>query len=152
MIEINYDDRQVLDALQELSRRMHDMKPVMRDIAGVMADATERAFEDEADPATGLAWHPLMASTVTMRGGDAHPILQRSGQLASSIVTAYGADFAQIGSNKVYAAMHQFGGTTAPNSMIPGKAIPARPFLGLGDDDKDEILDIVRGYLAEALD
>lgn len=152
MIEIKYDDRDVLDALQELSRRMDDMTPVMRDIAGVMAAATERAFENETDPATGLAWHPLMASTVKMRGGDAHPILQRSGQLAGRIVTAYGQDFAQIGSNKVYAAMHQFGGVTAPNSMIPGKAIPARPFLGLGEDDQEEILDIVRGYLAEALD
>lgn len=152
MIEIQYDDRDVLDALQELSRRMGDMTPVMRDIAGVMADATERAVEDETDPATGLAWHPLMASTVKMRGGDAHPILQRSGQLAGSIVTAHGQDFAQVGSNKVYAGMHQFGGVTAPNSMIPGKAIPARPFLGLGEDDQDEILDIVRSYLAEALD
>ncbi|MEW6444980.1 MAG: phage virion morphogenesis protein [Pseudomonadota bacterium] len=83
MIEIKYDDRQVLDALQELSRRMDDMTPVMRDIAGVMEDATERAFENETDQATGLAWRPLKASTVKMRGGDAHPILQRSGQLAS---------------------------------------------------------------------
>jgi len=152
MIEIQYDDREVLDALHELQRRMGDLTPVMRGIAGVMADATERAFGNEEDPATGLAWHPLMASTVKMRGGDAHPILQRSGQLASSVVTDYGADFAQIGTNKVYAAMHQFGGVTSPNSMIPGKTIPARPFLGLGDDDQEEILDIVRGYLGEALD
>jgi len=151
MIEIKYDDRQVLDALHELSRRMDDMTPAMRAIAGVMADATERAFEDEADPATGMAWHPLMASTVNMRCGDAHPILQRSGQLAGSIVTSHGPEFAQVGSNKVYAGMHQFGGVTSPNSMIPGKAIPARPFLGLGEDDQEEILDIVRGYLAEAV-
>lgn len=151
MIEIQYDDRQVLDALQELSRRMDDMTPAMRDIAGVMADATERAFANEADPATGRAWHPLMASTVKMRGGDAHPILQRSGQMAASVVTAYGADHAEVGSNKVYAAMHQFGGVTAHNSMIPGKIIPPRPFLGLGEDDREEILNIVRGYLAGAL-
>ena len=84
MIKIEYNDRTVLDALNELSRRMDDLTPVMRAIAGVMADATARAFENEEDPATGLAWHPLMASTVKMRGGDAHPILQRSGQLAGA--------------------------------------------------------------------
>lgn len=163
MIEIKYDDRQVLDALQELTRRMHDMAPAMRDIAGVMADATERAFKNEADPATGLAWHPLMASTVRMRGGDAHPILRRSGQLASSVVTAHGADYAQVGSNKDYAATHQFGAgrgefgegrykTRNGTFPIPWGDVHARPFLGLGEDDKAEILDIVRGYLAEALD
>ena len=138
MINIEYNDSQVMTALNELMSRMGDLTPAMRDIAGVMADATERAFDNEQDPESGLAWHPLMASTVAMRGGNAHPILQNSGQLAASVVTAYGADFAQIGSNKVYAAMHQFGGTTASNSMIPGKDIQARPFLGLGDDDKEE--------------
>ncbi len=159
MIEIQYDDRDVLDALQDLSRRMDDMTPVMRDIAGVMAGATERAFENETDPATGLAWHPLMASTVKMRGGDAHPLLKRSGQLAGSIVTAHGADFAQIGSNKDYAGTHQFGAgrgefgegrykTRNGTFPIPWGDIPARPFLGLGEDDQDEILDIVRSYLA----
>jgi len=91
-----------------------------------------------------------MASTVKMRGGDAHPILQRSGLLAISVVTDYGADFAQTGTNKVYAAMHQFGGVTSPNSMIPGKLIPARPFFGLGDDAQEEILYIVGGYLGGA--
>lgn len=43
--------------------------------------------------------------------------------------------------------MHQFGGTTAADSMSPGKNIPARPFLGLGDEDQEGILDIIRGYL-----
>ena len=156
MINIEYNDSQVMSALNELMRRMGDLTPVMRDIAGVMEDATERAFDNEQDPESGLAWHPLMASTVAMRGGNAHPILQNSGQLAGSIVSAYGADFAQIGSaeigsNKKYAAMHQFGGTTASNSMIPGKDIPARPFLGLGDDDQDEILTILNSYLASAI-
>lgn len=149
MIEIQYVDRDVLDALQQLQRRMVDMPPAMQDIAGVMADATERAFDDEADPATGLAWHPLMDSTVKMRGGDAHPILQRSGQLAASIVTEHGKDYAVVGSNKRYAAIHQFGGQAGRKRMA---TIQARPYLGLGEDDKDEILDIVRGYIAEALD
>lgn len=151
MINIEYNDSQVMSALNELMRRMGDLTPVMRDIAGVMEDATERAFDNEQDPESGLAWHPLMASTVAMRGGNAHPILQNSGQLAASIVSAYGADFAEIGTNKVYAAIQHLGGTTASNSMIPGKDIHARPFLGLGDDDQEEILNILNSYLASAI-
>lgn len=146
MIEIDYKDRSVLNALRRLDDRLGNLKPAMRDIAGVLADASERAFQDEADPATGAPWAPLTEATVGMRG-DAHPILQRSGQLAASISPDWGRDFAAAGTNKVYAAMHQFGGTTAADSMIPGKDIPARPFLGLGDEDRDEILDIIRGHL-----
>ncbi len=147
MIDIDYKDRAVLNALQSLDRRLDNLTPAMRDIAGVLTDATERAFQDEADPATGTPWAPLTEATVGMRGGDAHPILQRSGQLAASVSGDWGPDQAVAGTNKVYAAMQQFGGTTAATSMIPGKDIPARPFLGIGDEDKDEILDIVRSYL-----
>lgn len=106
MIKIEYDDRPVLDALQDLQRRMDDMTPAMRDITGVMADAAERAFETESDPATGRQWDALTATTVALRGGDARPILNRSGGrgLVGSISTDYGDDYAVIGTNKVYAA------------------------------------------------
>ncbi|WP_322521161.1 phage virion morphogenesis protein [Guyparkeria halophila] len=147
MIEIDYKDRSVLNALQRLDDRLTNLTPAMRDIAGVLTDATERAFQDEADPATGTPWAPLTEATVGMRGGDAHPILQRSGQLAASVTGDWGPDHAVAGTNKVYAAMQQFGGITKANSMIPYKEIPARPFLGIGDEDKNEILDIVRSYL-----
>lgn len=56
-----------------------------------------------------------------------------------------------VGTGKEYAAIHQFGGITAPGSMIPGKEIPSRPFLGLSDDDETEILNIIRDYVADAL-
>ena len=147
MIQIEHNSDDILRALQQLQGRMTDMSPVMLDIAGVLADASKRAFQSEQDPATGRAWDALTAVTVAMRGGNAHPILQRSGQLAASVTTAYGSDFAEVGTNKVYAAMHQFGGSTAGNSMIPGKTIHARPFLGLGDEDEEEILDIILRYL-----
>ena len=144
MIQIEVNDRLVLDALQQMMRRMGDMTPAMRDIAGVLADASERAFQNEQDPTIGQGWAALRPATVAFRGGAAHPILQRSGQLAASISSSYGANFAQVGTNKVYAAMMQFGGTTASNSMMPNKEIAARPFIGLGDQDQVEILDTIQ--------
>jgi phage virion morphogenesis protein len=56
-------------------------------------------------------------------------------------------DQMQLGSTMVYAAMHQFGGTTAPNSMIPNKAIPARPYLGISETDEAEIIATIGDYL-----
>lgn len=138
MIRITYDDGSVLNALNQLQARMSDLTPVMRAIAGVLEDASARAFENERAPSTGAAWQSLLPATVKARGGDAHPILQRSGQLAASITSAYGKDFAEVGTNKLYAATHQFGRDT----------IPARPFIGIGDQDRGEIMDIIAQFLA----
>ena len=43
----------------------------------------------------------------------------------------------------VYAAIQQFGGTTSPKSMIPGREIPSRPFLGLSQEDEGEVMAIL---------
>ena len=45
--------------------------------------------------------------------------------------------------------MQQFGGITSSASMIPGKFIPARPFFGISEEDKANILDIVGSYLVK---
>jgi len=52
----------------------------------------------------------------------------------------------RIGSPMVYAAMQQFGGTKAQWPHLWGD-IPARPFLGVSDADKTNILDIIGSYL-----
>jgi len=52
----------------------------------------------------------------------------------------------RIGSSLPYAAMQQFGGTKAQWPHLWGD-IPARPFLGVSDLDKTNILDIVGSYL-----
>jgi phage gpG-like protein len=48
--------------------------------------------------------------------------------------------------------MQQFGGTTSPRSMIPGKRIPARPFLGISDSDETMILKTVNDYFRGVID
>lgn len=146
-VTIEVDDREILEVLQQLRDRVDDLSPAMNEIVGVMRDASQQAFENEADPVTGEKWEKLSPVTVLMRGGDAHPILQRSGDLAR-LQTEYGRDYAMVGSPEIYAAMQQFGGITAPNSMIPGKKIPARPFLGLSDEDEREILEILQDHLS----
>ena len=66
-------------------------------------------FEGEASPA-GTPWQPLAPATVRRRKGkNAHPILRVSGRLARTHVKA-SADCAVVGSNLVYAAIHQYGG------------------------------------------
>ncbi len=150
-IQVRLDDQEVMDVLHELLIRGQDLTPVMRDIAGVLKDASLRAFGNESDPATGTPWVPLKEGTTERKIGGGvrgdHPILQVIGQLRRSVEgsVSYGPDWAAVGSNLDYAAIHQFGGLPG---MPPGPAaVPARPYLGVGDDDLEEILDLVQGYL-----
>lgn len=157
MIEIQVDDRDVMAAFNRLIASANDLSPAMRKVAGILADATERAFEMEQDPVTGASWAPLKPSTVKRRKGDAHPILQQSGQLAASVQSTSGRDFAQAGTNKEYAATHQFGarkgkfGATRRGVPIPWGDIPARPFLGIGERDKEAIIDVFNAHLFAAI-
>ncbi|MEI8599765.1 phage virion morphogenesis protein [Shewanella sp. PP-Sp27a-2] len=69
---------------------------------------------------------PTLRPTLNSQGGK---ILQASaGGLAASVAADSGDFWAAIGSNKIYAAIHHFGGT---DDMPAGPAgIPARPYLG----------------------
>jgi phage gpG-like protein len=53
----------------------------------------------------GPGWAPLAVK----RRGSAHPILQRSGQLAASITSSHGRDFAAITAPPVIAIAAAFG-------------------------------------------
>lgn len=47
MIQIKIDDKAVQKMLKDLSRRGGNLRPVMKNIAGIMHDAVEENFEQE---------------------------------------------------------------------------------------------------------
>ena len=49
-IKIEYDDREVVAALNRLGRAGRDLTPAMREIAAALEDAAEEAFEREQSP------------------------------------------------------------------------------------------------------
>jgi phage virion morphogenesis protein len=87
----------------------------------------------------------------------------QGGLLGSITSRASGSEVA-IGSNKVYAAIHQFGGTIRPKrpggrlffrtvgGQVWGVArqvtLPARPYLGLSDADIEDVLDAAEDRIA----
>ena len=143
-IEIKIDNREVLTRLQELASRGENLRPLMKNIAGIMSTATEDNFKDEGRPEK---WVDLSETTKKQRqkiGKYPGQILQVSGQLASSISTAYDDNSAVIGSNLAYAAIHQLGGQAGKNKKT---TIPARPYLKLTDDNFEEIFDEINKFL-----
>ena len=78
----------------------------------------------------GRSWKPLEKSTLKARrtggkSGRSGKILQDDGLLKNSIVASSTADKAEVGTNKIYAATHQFG----------RDAIPAREFIYISDSE-----------------
>ena len=143
-IEIKIDNKEVLTRLQELASRGENLRPLMKNIAEIMATATEDNFKDEGRPEK---WVDLSETTKKQRqkiGKYPGQILQVSGQLASSVSTAYDDNSAVIGSNLAYAAIHQLGGQAGKNKKT---TIPARPFLKLTDDNFEEIFDEINKFL-----
>jgi len=156
-IRIEIDDEQALRALQRAAAAGRDLSPLMRDIAGVIEDAIERAFQTQSDPETGEPWAPLAESTKKQRSGsEPFAILQDSSSLVQSIRSDFDASSAEAGVAEIYGVTHQFGaekgefGDTRHGVPIPWGDIPARPFLGLSDEDENEILDLVSAYLSDS--
>ena len=142
-IEIKIDNKKVEKALLEIAQKTSNLRPLMKNIAGIMADSTEENFKEEGRP----KWKDLSEKTKTARKKTGHypgQILQVSGQLALSVTTQYDDSSAVIGSNKVYAAIHQLGGQAGKNKKT---TIPARPYLSLTNEEYEEILSLVENYL-----
>ena len=143
-IEIKIDNNDVERKLLELAQKSENLRPLMKNIAGIFASATEENFKNEGRPDK---WTELSEATKKQRTKQKKwpgQILQVSGQLASSISTQYDDESAVMGSNLDYAAIHQLGGQAGKNKKVE---IPARPYLKLTDDNFNEILDATKQYL-----
>lgn len=160
MIVISVNDEHFKRSMARLLQNMENRRPIMASVAAELLSMAEDNFESESWG--GDKWKE------TLRGGKK---LQLRGQLAGSINTQSGNDFARIGSNKKYAAIHHLGGEiaakNAPYLMIPlgggrfarkkSVSIPARPYLPIdgsgklqSDGDK-RILDVVKDALARGV-
>ena len=143
-IEIKLDNKEVESRLLDLAKRSENLRPLMKNIAGIFAYSTEENFKNEGRPDK---WTELSESTIKQRTKNKQwpgMILQISGQLASSVNTYYDNDSAVIGSNLDYAAIHQLGGQAGKNKSVE---IPARPYLKLTDEDFEEILSVTENFL-----
>ena len=158
-ITVQVSDREVRDALNRLREAGADMTPAMRDIAAAMESTAQAAFQHQRSP-DGEKWPDLSEHTKARRRKRRKwpgQILHVSGRLAASISSSYNADSAIAGTNLIYAVTHQFGaargkfGSTRRGRPIPFGDIPARPFFGISDDLKDEVLDVLAEHLTNAI-
>jgi phage virion morphogenesis protein len=132
--------------------------PALRDIAAYGESSTRERFRLQISP-EGNRWKPL--KTELFEGGFfgkkhlrkdgrirksainralGRKILTRDGHLGDSITAKSSSQYAEWGTNRIYAAIHQFGGKAGRGRKV---TIPARPYLGVNDENAADILNLL---------
>lgn len=186
--EVKTDDTQLKAAVAGFIALGRSPRAMLRDIATAGENQTRARFRTQTAP-DGSTWKQSMRAK--LRGGKT---LTLAGHLSGSISSQTTADTAEWGVNRVYAAIHQFGGeirkpafsswrrlrTTARGTLLRQKDhknlavfakdshkravkrrftvsehvidMPARPFLGVNDQDASEFLDIIAAHISRVTD
>lgn len=153
---IQVDDENARKALAELARLIDNQEPALRDIGAYLERSHDERFAAGEAP-DGSKWAPLSESYRAIKPQHRDKVLVLEGHLRDSLHYQIEGDGLLFGTDRVYGAVHQFDaekgsfGTTKRGSPIPWGDIPARPFLGLSDADREEIAAILEEHIQAAI-
>ncbi|KAA6204511.1 MAG: phage virion morphogenesis protein [Candidatus Tokpelaia sp.] len=151
-IKVNVDDKRLLADFSRLQRMMGDTTPIMRIIGVGLTGNIQKRLKTGA---LESRWAPLNpAYKATKRNAR---MMVESGMLRSSLTSAPGNGYVYIGTNRIYAAIHQLGGTIKrkyeggwrsdkEDHTWETKSVttmPARPFLTVEEDDREMMANII---------
>ena len=155
---LRFDADQAELAFASLQAKSGDLSPLMDQVGALLEQSSRDRIEATNVSPEGVAW-PVSLRAAEVGG----PTLWDSGRLAASLTHIAGRDSVEIGSNLIYAGVHQEGATIYPKSAsalsfrLPNGAfvsvgsvtIPARPYLGVSDADGEEIEALTADYLLD---
>lgn len=142
-LEFEWDDREFQAYCAKMIARGQRLRPLMLDINEMLLDSTRERFTTKTAP-DGSAWKPLKPSTIARKKGKGS-LLVFDGYLRDLMRGEAGDDYSEISSALAYSALHQLGGTP---EMAPGPAaVEERPYIGLSDDDTENMLRMAVDYL-----
>lgn len=128
-------------ALGKAAQKLGDTQALMESVGEALRSGTIERFDAEEDP-QGKKWKP---SARAMAGGS--KTLDKESHLKDSIDYATTSDKVMVGSNLPYARIHQLGGKTGKGHKVD---MPARPYLGVSEEDMDEVRETMADFLAGA--
>lgn len=149
MVDVIIDDARVRAGLNNLLAAGLNLRPALVSIGEILKESTQKRFMSTTAP-DGSAWLlNSVLSTLLYKDGD-RPLTD-DGTLGNTInYQILDANSVAVGSPMEYAAMQQFGGTKSEFPNLWGD-VPARPFLGLSDDDSKQILEMIHDYLLSSI-
>lgn len=164
-IELKHEIRDQItsDVLRQIERNMGSTRPALMEIGEHLQGSVEERFRTETDP-QGRSWEPLTDFTKANKRGN--QILTESGGagLRGSIHYRVGSDSLEQGTNKIYGAIQQLGGTIKAKrggalaigrpdgafAVVKQVTIPAREYLGLSASDREVIDQILQRHALPA--
>ena len=162
-ITVAIDDTKITGLLDRLKARTRDLTPAMKIVGEIVRSSVIRNFmqggrPDKWTPTKGLSSYITRRAgsagrkrkTYTLKSskGSAHPAGKKTlidtGRLKNSITSRAYSNKAVVGTNVIYAAIHQFGGKAGRGRKT---TIPARPFLMVHNEDWAEIKKVLEREL-----
>jgi phage virion morphogenesis protein len=145
---IQIEDNEIRRGLQRLISKLQDLRPAYKAIGEQGLVFIDEYFEKEQDPG-GTPWADLQPATLKRKQGQGSTLVGVTRPREGGSVSATG-DLRRIayqvrsgsvewGSNRIYAATHQFGDES--------RSIPPRPFLGFNDLALQEFGQILLDHL-----
>lgn len=142
VLKTRLDDIKAIALLQGLERL--DTRPLFDEIGSYAISQLQRRLQEGVD----VEGNDLQPSQRALDEGG--KTLVDHGHLRDSYTynVFLSGEGVEVGSDLVYSAIHHFGGETGRNHATE---LPARPVLGINDEDEQEIDDIAFDFLKRQL-
>ncbi len=161
--------------MENMNLSDQDLLALNERVAAILEQSTQERFEEEKGP-DGKSWPPLSEQTLvararrrtrrkdgssgfrTKRGNlsrraqrvmESAAILKDTSRLMRSITSKARPEGAAVGTNLVYAAIHQLGGKAGRGKRVE---IPARPYLGVSSADEQDLLAMLQEFIKERVE
>lgn len=152
-MEVHGDWKKLTKVLNRLENV--DFAKLHENIGEVLISTTHERFRNGRAP-NGSKWKRGLKGT--------GQTLVQSRLLRNSVTKRFSREGVEVGTNIKYARIHQKGGTIRAKkakflrfkvgsrwAMKKSVKIPARPFIGISTDDKQEIMRLFRETISEAM-
>lgn len=150
MIKIDINDKEVQTKLSAIARQLKQPRKLYGVLGETIKKLHQGRFKKEISP-DGKKWKSLSPATVELKRkrGKSQRILRQDGYLSDKTAYNYDDKRLEFGSDAKYARLHQFGGQAGRGRKVN---IPARPWLGVSDNDKRRLLDKAQAVLKRQLE
>ncbi|MBI0114214.1 MULTISPECIES: phage virion morphogenesis protein [unclassified Gilliamella] len=154
-VNIEFNIQDALDAMLHIEAAIDDMSGLFDHMGEVLLDIHEARFNAQESP-DGVPWQELSPWYKESKPKQKDKILTLDGTLRSTLRWQIEGNTLLFGTNLIYGAIHQYGGTIKPVTAkalnVGGRpvtqvVIPARPWLGVSAQDKLLLVDVVREHL-----
>lgn len=136
-VQVEIDFKQVNRFMESFSAAHLGAKKhnLLDGLGALVLSQTQERIDTEKISPSGKAW---------LENKRKNPTLHDSGSLRDSLSYVVGLGEVSVGSNLVYAAIHQYGGRAGRGA---GFEMPVRPYIGLSRQNKREIEDELNDWM-----